>query len=45
MEDLINYLELETSVGQSVDLKIIRNGQEEILTVKLGERPSVIEEG
>ena len=45
MEDLINHLELETSVGQSVKLKIIRDGQEKILDLTLGERPSMTEEG
>jgi len=38
MDDLITYLE-STLVGQEVELSIIRDGDEEHLTIKLDERP------
>ena len=37
--DLTVYLENETVVGQTVTLSIIRDGKEQTLQVKLGERP------
>ena len=39
LADLVVYLERNTSPGDSVDLLIIRNGEEMSLTVNLGERP------
>jgi S1-C subfamily serine protease len=39
MDDLVVYLERNTRPGDSVDLGIIRDGQELTLTVTLGERP------
>jgi S1-C subfamily serine protease len=39
MDDLVVYMERNTSPGTSVDLGIIRDGQELSLTVTLGERP------
>jgi S1-C subfamily serine protease len=39
MDDLITYLE-STTVGQEVELTIIRDGGEERLTVQLDERPN-----
>jgi S1-C subfamily serine protease len=39
MNDLVVYLERNTIPGESVDLGIIRDGQEIIITVILGERP------
>jgi S1-C subfamily serine protease len=39
MDDLVVYMERNTSPGASVDLGIIRDGQELSLTVTLGERP------
>jgi S1-C subfamily serine protease len=39
MDDLVVYMERNTRPGDSVDLGIIRDGQELNLTVTLGERP------
>ena len=39
MNDLVVYLERNTDPGESVDLGIIRDGQEIIIPVILGERP------
>lgn len=39
MADLVVYMERTTSPGDSVDLGIIRDGQELNLTITLGERP------
>ena len=39
MEDLVKYLETKTVVGQTVNLTIMRNGKEQNIEVKLGERP------
>ena len=39
MEDLVKYLETETVVGQSVNLTIVRDGQEQTVQVELGEQP------
>lgn len=39
MNDLVVYLERNTDPGESVDLGIIRDGQEVIIPVILGERP------
>ena len=39
MNDLVVYMERNTRPGESVDLGIIRDGQELILPVILGERP------
>jgi S1-C subfamily serine protease len=38
-EDLINYLATETSVGDPVTLRIVRDGQEREVEVVLEERP------
>ncbi len=38
-DDLISYLVFETIVGQTVDLTVIRDGQEINLPLTLGERP------
>jgi 2-alkenal reductase len=38
-DDLISYLVFETVVGQTVDLTVIRDGQEIVLPLTLGERP------
>jgi 2-alkenal reductase len=37
--DLLSYLVFETEVGSSVDLLVLRNGREQVITVVLGERP------
>lgn len=39
-DDLLVYILRETEVGQEVTLTIIRDGREQSLKVKLGERPS-----
>ena len=39
MNDLVVNMERNTSPGESVDLVIIRDGQEVIIPVTLGERP------
>lgn len=39
-EDLIEYLEFETTPGQTVVVTVIRDGEETDLSVVLGERPS-----
>jgi len=39
-EDLLVYILRYTEVGQRVRLTIIRDGHEQVITVKLGERPS-----
>lgn len=38
-DDLISYLVFETIVGQTVDLTVVRDGQEINLPLTLGERP------
>ncbi|MCB9418556.1 MAG: trypsin-like peptidase domain-containing protein [Ardenticatenaceae bacterium] len=38
-DDLISYLVFETVVGQKVNLTVVRDGQEIILPLTLGERP------
>ena len=40
-QDLARYLELETKVGQTVELKILREGREQTLSLELAERPGV----
>ena len=40
MSDLIAYLAINTQVGQSVSLSILRNGQTQTVKVTLGSRPS-----
>lgn len=37
--DLLSYLVFETTVGQTIELTILRNGQEMIIPLTLGERP------
>jgi S1-C subfamily serine protease len=39
-EDILVYILRETEVGQRVDLTIIRDGHERVITVRLAERPS-----
>jgi 2-alkenal reductase len=38
-DDLISYLELETSVGQRVTLTVVRDGAEQAVPLVLGSRP------
>lgn len=38
-QDLDRYLELETQVGQTIQLTILRNGEERTLLLELAERP------
>ena len=38
-QDLTVYLETETTVGDSVELTIVRNGEEQVVQVVLGEQP------
>ena len=38
-DDLLSYLVRETEPGQQVELRIIRDGQEQTVTVTLGKRP------
>ena len=38
-DELLSYLVFETTPGQTVDLTIIRNGEEIIMPLTLGERP------
>lgn len=38
-DDLISYLVFETQVGQTVDLTVLRDGEEITVPVTLGERP------
>jgi S1-C subfamily serine protease len=40
LQDLLVYLETQTSIGDTVELTIIRDGQEQNLRVTLEERPS-----
>lgn len=39
-QDLTVYLETETRVGDTVEVKLIRDGEDRIVQVKLGQRPS-----
>jgi len=39
-EDVLVYILRHTEVGQEIQLTIIRDGQEQLVKVKLGERPS-----
>jgi 2-alkenal reductase len=38
-DDLISFLVFETEVGQTIDLTVIRNGEEMNIPLTLGERP------
>lgn len=38
-QDLTVYLETETTVGKSVELSIVRNGEQQVVQVVLGEQP------
>jgi S1-C subfamily serine protease len=40
MGDLVQYLETRTEVGEQVELTVVRDGEERIFTVTLGEQPS-----
>ena len=42
MDDVIAYLVKNTQPGQEVELSILRDGQEQKLTVELGERPGSV---
>jgi hypothetical protein len=42
MDDVIVYLMENTRPGQEVELSILRNGQEQKLTIELGERPESV---
>jgi serine protease Do len=42
MDDVIVYLVKSTRPGQEVDLSILRSGQEQKLTLQLGERPGSV---
>jgi S1-C subfamily serine protease len=42
MDDVIVYLVQNTGPGQEIELSILRDGQEQKLTVELGERPNSI---
>lgn len=44
MDDLITYLERSTRVGQTVELTILRNGQQEAVSVTLAPRPKPVAE-
>ncbi len=39
MGDLVQYLETRTEVGQRIELTVVRDGEERIFTVTLGEQP------
>jgi S1-C subfamily serine protease len=39
-KDLIAYLETETQIGDTIQVTIIRDGEEMTLPLTLGERPS-----
>jgi putative serine protease PepD len=39
MGDLVQYLETRTEVGQRVELTVVRDGEERIVAVTLGEQP------
>jgi S1-C subfamily serine protease len=39
-EDLLVYILRHTEVGQRVELTIVRDGREQVITVKLAKRPS-----
>ncbi|VAW43613.1 Outer membrane stress sensor protease DegQ, serine protease [hydrothermal vent metagenome] len=38
-DDLLSYLVFETAVGETVELTLIRDGEEVVLSLTLGERP------
>ena len=38
-DDLIAYLVFQTEVGQTVDLTVVRDGEEKVVPLTLGERP------
>ena len=38
-DDLIAYLVFNTEVGQTVELTVIRDGEETMIPLTLGERP------
>ena len=39
MQQLTIYLETRTQVGESIDAKILRNGEERTIRITLEERP------
>jgi 2-alkenal reductase len=38
-DDLVSYLELNTSVGDTVEMTVVRGGEERVLEMTLGSRP------
>ena len=42
-DDLLSYIVVNATVGQSVTLSILRDGQPQTITVTLGERPATVE--
>jgi S1-C subfamily serine protease len=40
-DDLITYLQEQTAVGQTVHLRILRAGKEQVVSLVLGKRPKV----
>ena len=38
-DELLSYLVFETTPGQTVDLTVIRDGEEIVVPLTLGERP------
>ena len=42
-DDLLGYIVQETTVGQTVTLTILRDGQQQTVNVTLGQRPAAEE--
>jgi S1-C subfamily serine protease len=40
MSDIIAYLAIQTQVGQTVKLSVLRNGETQTIDVTLGSRPT-----
>ena len=43
-DDLLGYIVQETTVGQTVTLTVLRDGQQVTLPITLGERPAAVEQ-
>jgi 2-alkenal reductase len=43
-DDLLSYIVVNGTVGQSVTLNVLRDGQPQTVTVTLGERPATVEQ-
>ena len=43
-DDLLGYIVQETTIGQTVTLTVLRDGQQVTVPVTLGERPAAVEE-